>query len=362
MARFSPGALDWKGIGARLWATGGINRVAILVAGLWTILVLAYAAGYFRAAPAGRGTAFLDAVFFLIALVLPIGLVALAAWLAQELARQRQAVRDLVAASAPLIEALAETRAELAKKGPLTPAEVDRLLRSALAETRDEIGRGTAAALSDALGDLAEAQRRVETLLVSGARQADSRSLPWSRKTPRRRPEGDEAQPALPIGEAEPEAELGPDEILRALDFPRDADDREGFAALRRALRHHGLARMLQAAEDVLNLLSQEEVFMDDLRPEPASAEAWRALASGRRGAALAEIGGIRDARALDIVRQLMRADPIFRDSVLVFQRRFDALLAEIAPELDDAALLALADTRSGRAFTLCARASGSFG
>jgi hypothetical protein len=171
-----------------------------------------------------------------------------------------------------------------------------------------------------------------------------------------------EAQPALPMPAPEPEAALGWDDLLRAWDFPRDAEDRAGFDALRRALRHHDLAQMLQAAEDVLNLLSREGVYMDDLVHEPASAEAWRAFLDGQRGESVAAVGGIRDERAVGTVRTLMKADPIFRDTSLFFQRRFDGLLTDLAADADDAQLLALADTRSGRAFMLCARASGSFG
>jgi hypothetical protein len=159
----------------------------------------------------------------------------------------------------------------------------------------------------------------------------------------------------------EPAAPPDWDDLVRALDFPRDASDHEGFAALKRALRHHSLAQMLQAAEDVMNLLSQEGVYMDDLHHDPAPPETWRAFVAGQRGAAVAAVGGITDPAALDAVRGLMKSDPIFRDTALFFQRRFDVVLADFARDASDAALAALADTRSARAFMLCARASGSF-
>ena len=72
--------------------------------------------------------------------------------------------------------------------------------------------------------------------------------------------------------------------LVRALDFPRDAEDREGFRALRAALRHPGLAQMLQAAEDVLNLLSQEGVYVDELPMDPVDPAAWRRFIAGTRG------------------------------------------------------------------------------
>ena len=55
-----------------------------------------------------------------------------------------------------------------------------------------------------------------------------------------------------------------------------------------------------------------------------------------------------------------MQSDSIFRDSALFFQRRFDGVLAEFAAEASDAELDELAGTRSGRAFMLLARLSGS--
>lgn len=57
-----------------------------------------------------------------------------------------------------------------------------------------------------------------------------------------------------------------------------------------------------------------------------------------------------------------MKADPIFRDTALYFQRRYDVVLTEFGTEAVDAQLLELANTRSGRAFTLLARLSGSLG
>ena len=117
---------------------------------------------------------------------------------------------------------------------------------------------------------------------------------------------------------------------------------------------------MLQAAEDVLNLLSEAGVFVDELLMAPVDAPAWRRFIAGRRGAEVTGLGGISDARALDAARALMRSDSIFRDSALFFQRRFDAVLGEFAAAASDTELAELAGTRSGRAFMILARLSGS--
>ena len=68
----------------------------------------------------------------------------------------------------------------------------------------------------------------------------------------------------------------------------------------------------------------------------------------------------MRDPRALEVARGLAKADSIFRDTALFFQRRFDAVLQEFAGEATDAELAEIANTRSGRAFMLFVRLSGS--
>ncbi|MFN3525697.1 MAG: hypothetical protein ACK4YU_06370, partial [Paracoccus sp. (in: a-proteobacteria)] len=88
----------------------------------------------------------------------------------------------------------------------------------------------------------------------------------------------------------------------------------------------------------------------------------WRRFAEGQRGSAVAALGGIDDAEALQIVAGMMRQDEIFRDTAQHFLRHFDALLARLLPEMDDTQIAVLADSRSARAFMLLGRVSGSFG
>jgi hypothetical protein len=325
------------------------------------VLVAGYAVGYFGAA--GDGATLLDGLFFLIALVLPLVLVALVARLAEELGRQRAAVATLAEVVPPLIAALDGTRSALEAHAPASPQAIRREVEAALAA-----GRGADAAASRPErppSGHAEPRAARQTLPARS-----SAPLPPAAPAPREaarppRPAGPAAEPPPPLPLLpEAEADGRPDwpTLIRALDFPRDAGDRDGFRALKLALRHHGLAQMLQAAEDVLTLLSQQGLYMDDLAPAPADPEAWRRFIAGRRGAEAAGVGAIRDPGALETARALTRADPIFRDTALFFQRRFDAVLGEFAAGVDDAAIAALADTRSARAFMLLARLSGSFG
>jgi hypothetical protein len=358
-----------RGLDHRIRALSPIWRRGLLAAVVWSVLVASYAIGFFAAAGGQAGGAtFLDGLFLLIAWVLPLVLVALAAWLAEELQRQRAVVAALADLVPPLIGALDGTRDALESHEPVSPQAIRREIEAAL------LGAGragdAAAQLERLLSGQAEQRAALQTLLARSAAPAPpaepgrrGEPAPAAARPARRAASPPATEPPLPLlPEAEGVARPDWPTLIRALDFPRDAEDREGFRALKAALRHHGLAQMLQAAEDVLTLLAQEGVFVDDLGPEPGDPEAWRRFMAGRRGAEAAGVGAIRDPQALEIARALTKSDPIFRDTALFFQRRFDAVLGEFAAGAGDAAILELADTRSARAFMLLGRLSGSFG
>ena len=170
-----------------------------------------------------------------------------------------------------------------------------------------------------------------------------------------------EDQPALGLAaEADPPP-LAVEDFIRALQFPESADDTEGFAALRRALADHGAAKLVRAAQDVLTLLARDGIYMDDLVPDRARPELWRRFAQGARGRQIAALGGIRDRSCLALTGQKMREDPVFRDAAHHFLRSFDRGVSAIEPRCDDAALNALAETRTARAFMLIGRVAGTF-
>jgi hypothetical protein len=134
------------------------------------------------------------------------------------------------------------------------------------------------------------------------------------------------------------------------------------MAAIRSALRDPLAAQLLQAAEDVLSILAANGLHMEDLRPAHGDPSAWIAYAEGARGAEADAVGGEREPAALQAAQALLRADPVFRDAALVFLRRWNLLLGRaVAAFGASGALVALADTRTGRAFMLLARALGAF-
>jgi hypothetical protein len=325
---------------ARRWAAA-----ASLV---WAAVVVGYAAGFLAVAAGGqgRGTLFLDAMFFLLTLTVPLVLVWLAAWLVEALDEQRALVAALAEAALPLAAALEAARQRTEAPPDLTPEAVQRAVQAAVAGLKPpDLGRP--------LDRLIIGQSRIEAALQRLAAEPRP-TAPGLAEAPAAAPPVPAAAAAAPEP-AEP-AQLPWADLVRALDFPRDAEDGDGFRALKAALRHPALAQMLQAAEDVLNLLSQEGVFVDELAMDPVDPVAWRRFISGTRGPEIAGVAGIRDPHALDIARRLTASDSIFRDSALFFRRRFDGVLAEFAGNARDAELIELVGTRSGRAFMLLAR------
>ncbi|HGG05002.1 MAG TPA: hypothetical protein ENK28_06045 [Aliiroseovarius sp.] len=170
-------------------------------------------------------------------------------------------------------------------------------------------------------------------------------------------------QPALELGtEAQEHAPpLSVDDFIRAMHFPENADDQEGFRALRQALQDHQVAGLVRASQDVLTLLSQDGIYMDDLRPDMARPEIWRKFAAGERGRAIAALGGIRDRSSLALTAGRMRKDPVFRDAAHHFLRRFDQVYVGFEQGASDQDIAAMAETRTSRAFMLLGRVTGTF-
>lgn len=149
--------------------------------------------------------------------------------------------------------------------------------------------------------------------------------------------------------------------FIRAMNFPESADDQEGFVALRLALKDHHASQLIRAAQDILTLLSQDGIYMDDLRPDRARADVWRQFGQGARGRAIAALGGVRDRSSLALSSGRMKQDPIFRDAAHHFLRRFDQMFTRFAETASDEEISELSNTRTARAFMLLGRVAGTF-
>jgi len=238
-------------------------------------------------------------------------------------------------------------------------AAIDAIRHTAIAQASAPAAAGEPS-VTRKLEELAASARKTETALATFTSTRD-RSRPASRPAAPAKPVEDQA--SLPLGTtAEDMAPpLDRADFIRALNFPETADDEAGFAALRRALKDRQAAQLIQAAQDVLTLLSQDGIYMDDLRPDMARPEVWRRFAEGARGRTIAALGGVRDRSSLALAAGRMRQDPIFRDAAHHFLRRFDRTFQEFEPDASDAEISELGDTRTSRAFMLLGRVAGMF-
>lgn len=170
-----------------------------------------------------------------------------------------------------------------------------------------------------------------------------------------------DAQSALEFEAEDQPDPISVEEFIRAMNFPDDENDREGFRALRRAFADPDSGKLIRASQDILTLLSQEGIYTDDFSPDRARPEIWRRFAQGARGQSVADLGGIRSSTALTKVINRMRDDVVFRDAAHHFLRYFDYAIVAFVQTATDQEIADLSETRTARAFMLLGRAAGAF-
>jgi len=328
--------------------TGGTRRsmdpgdlVAIALTLIWLVAV----GGYFLiAAPAGGETSngAFGMLVPLLAVFLPIALI----WVAATTARTARDMRDETVRLQAAIDAMRQAYIAQGQSGAreLSPA-VERKLEELLsAHRKAESAGGTFSSRRDSSQVVASADRKAALALPA-------------------RPSSAESQPALALGTPSEalRAPVSVADFLKALSFPESPEDKAGFRSLRLALEDPRAAKLIRAAQDVLTLLSEDGIYMDDLKPDRARAELWRLFAQGARGGQVSGLGGIRDRSCLALTAGRMREDPVFRDAAHHFLRQFDHMLEEFEKNASDQDLAQLADTRSARAFMLLGRVTGIF-
>ncbi|MEB8387956.1 hypothetical protein OO012_12000 [Rhodobacteraceae bacterium KMM 6894] len=319
----------------------GVEWAALVISGVWLVVSVVFflvlAPSGALGGPEGEPGGALNFLLTVLVVFLPIAMI----WVAATAARTARVMREESARLQAAVDAIRQSyvsQSQAANKSTSEPATVARKL--------DEI---------------AAAQRKTETALAtfSTGRRAD---VPRNVIQPKKVSLLDE-QVALPLG-TRPDDTTPPlprSDFVRALNFPENAEDKAGFAALRLALKHRPTALLIQASQDVLTLLSQDGIYMDDLRPDMARPEIWRSFAGGARGRAIAALGGIRDRSSLALTAARMKQDPIFRDAAHHFLRRFDQMFSTFAEDATDSDISELSDTRTARAFMLLGRVAGTF-
>ncbi|WP_114965713.1 hypothetical protein [Alkalilacustris brevis] len=321
----------------------GTDMVAIGLAVMWLLAVGLY---FLLAPPAPEGgggmAGIVTLVLTLLAVFLPIALI----WIAATTARTAREMREEAARLQAAIDAM----------------------RNAYIAQNQGVRQELSPAVERKLEELAAAQRKTESAIATFATRRDQAQVVPSadHKTALAlppEPEAAEAQPALALGTPTEDLRtpVSLTDFLRALNFPETPEDKAGFRALRLALEDPRAARLIRAAQDVLTLLSEDGIYMDDLKPDRARPELWRRFAQGARGGEVAGLGGVRDRSCLALAAARMREDTVFRDAAHHFLRQFDQMLEEFEANASDLELARLADTRSARAFMLLGRVTGIF-
>ena len=243
-------------------------------------------------------------------------------------------------------------------------AAIDAMRRTYVAQSHGvPQSSGSEPSVARKLDEIAAAQRKTETALATFTTTREPNAGIRKPPEPVAVQVDDEDQGLLALGT--PAEDLSPpldrEVFISALNFPENAEDKAGFSALRKALKDRQASQLIQAAQDVLTLLSQDGIYMDDLRPDLARPEIWRRFAAGERGRQIAQLGGIRDRTSLALTAGRMKQDTIFRDAAHHFLRRFDRTFVEFEETASDAQIAALSDTRTARAFMLLGRVAGIF-
>lgn len=314
----------------------GIEVVAIALSVIW---LLGCAVFFVLLAPAPAQEDGEDGLRFLmtmLAVFMPVAMI----WVAATAARASRVMREESQRLQAAIDAIRHAYIAQAQGGAI----------------------GADSSVARKLDEIAESTRKAETALAtfSTRREEMKRAVITTAPTTTTPPE-DQQSLALGTQTEDLVPPIEGDDLIRALNFPETAEDEAGFAALRRAMKDRGAAQLITAAQDILTLLSQDGIYMDDLRPDRARPEVWRQFGQGARGRPIAALGGIRDRSSLALTAGRMKQDPIFRDTAHHFLRRFDRLFHDFEKVATDAEISALADTRTARAFMLLGRVAGTF-
>lgn len=151
--------------------------------------------------------------------------------------------------------------------------------------------------------------------------------------------------------------------FVAAANFPDSEDDQETLDALYAVLTDAEAAALLQSAEDALSALADIGLYMEDMQPHHAPTELWRAYVVDGKRRDMMDLGGVRDPHAVEDVTEALRAKPDFAAVTERFLDRYESVAHRLFAEAPTPTMaVELADTRSGRAYMLLARASGRFG
>jgi len=315
--------------------------VSLVLSIVWLSMVFAFL--YYLSPEEGfqQTSSTVTTVVAVVAVLMPLALI----WVAAVMARSSRAIREETRQMRNALEALKNSHALQMQAAQIT---------------------GGSKSVEVKLEKIEAAQKQAEDVIATFTSSRDQNDIAASHaKAALSLPEVDEEeQPSLALGTPAEELSTTPINVadfVKAMNFPDDEHDADGFRALRLALRDRSLSRLIKASEDLLTLLAHDGIYMDDLRPDRARPEVWRQFANGERGRAVAALAGVRDRSCLALTAGRMKSDMIFRDAAHHFLRQFDRTFVEFEKNATDQEISDLAETRTARAFMLLGRVSGTF-
>ena len=275
-----------------------------------------------------------------LAIFMPVAII----WVAAAATRSARIMREESARLQAAIDAMRHTYLQQQQSGGVKPSQVERKLDE-IAHAQKQTESAIATFTSIRPGEAPQVS--TGSAIASDVSTVDA---------------GD--QVALPLGTpAEALSQPLPmGDFIRAMHFPENAEDAEGFRALRRALQDRQVAGLVQAAQ---GRADPDEPGRHLYGRSAPGHGAPRGLAQvcrrGSAGRAIAPLGGVRDRSSLALTAGRMRKDPIFRDAAHHFLRKFDQVFSAFEKGASDQDIAAMAETRTARAFMLLGRVTGTF-
>ena len=151
------------------------------------------------------------------------------------------------------------------------------------------------------------------------------------------------------------------DDFIKAANFPDNANDKDGLGSLRKALEDRDLAKLLNAAQDSLRIMSEDGIYVDTVGITIGKVELWRDFSDGKRGKKISGIAVFHDTSILEKVSSRFKTDTVFIDVVHHFLRQFDVVFTEFSKNASDNEILKFSKTRTALTFLILANVAGTF-
>ena len=209
--------------------------------------------------------------------------------------------------------------------------------------------------LSERVGNLEHRSQRINDLMEAEAAQRDGFvELPADESEEIEEEESEQPEPEPQTVRFDDESDGLPMPVmLRALNLANSENDSEGIEAVQTAMAKGGRELFVNTSS-VLQKLASIGILTDELVPDFAPPNIWRAHAFGRADQFARSLGGFeRETHYLPRVARLLADDEPFRETSQAMVRQVRKLLESLVAVASDEEILTAVNSRSIRAFVL---------